>query len=109
LADSLRFEHESLIERNQIAVPAIQPIVSRTCASVDTGRRRRDNMFRLLNLWTLVVLAVITWTIWPKNGTAISAGKAAPDIAGENWINSKPLTIADLKARVVLVEFWTYG
>jgi len=107
--DSLRFEHESLIERNQITVPIIQLIVSRTRASVDTGRRCRDNMFRLLNLGTLVVLAVITWTMWPKNGTAISAGKSAPDVAGENWINSKPLTIADLRGRVVLVEFWTYG
>ena len=40
---------------------------------------------------------------------AIANGKAAPDVAGENWINSKPLTIGELKGRVVLVEFWTYG
>ena len=30
-------------------------------------------------------------------------------ISGGPWLNSKPLTISDLKGRVVLVEFWTYG
>jgi len=46
---------------------------------------------------------------WPKQGTAVTSGQPAPDIAGENWLNSKPLTIGDLKGRVVMVEFWTYG
>ena len=36
-------------------------------------------------------------------------GHPAPDIAGERWINSAPLTIGALQGRVVLVEFWTYG
>lgn len=40
---------------------------------------------------------------------AIPLGKAAPEIAGSSWINSTPLTINDLRGRVVLVEFWTYG
>jgi len=46
---------------------------------------------------------------WPGFGAAITSGTAAPDVAAESWVNSKPLTIADLKGRVVLVEFWTYG
>jgi len=66
-------------------------------------------MFRLATFWALIVLAVIAWTLWPRYGTAVSAGTAAPDIAGEQWINSMPLTIAGLRDRVVLVEFWTYG
>jgi len=74
------------------------------------GRReRRSEMFRLATFWALIVLAVAVWTLWPKHGTAISAGRSAPDVAGDNWINSKPLAMADLKGRVVLVEFWTYG
>ena len=36
-------------------------------------------------------------------------GAAAPDLAGGPWINSGPLTLAALRGRVVLVEFWTYG
>ncbi|HEV8724718.1 MAG TPA: hypothetical protein VGW77_29225 [Candidatus Binatia bacterium] len=66
-------------------------------------------MLRLATFWALIVLAVIVWTLWPRYGTAVTPGTAAPDIAGEHWINSMPLTIAGLRGRVVLVEFWTYG
>ncbi len=35
--------------------------------------------------------------------------KQAPDISGgTNWLNSEPLTINDLKGKVVLIDFWTY-
>ena len=40
---------------------------------------------------------------------AVRIGAPAPEIAGARWINSAPLTSADLRGRVVLVEFWTYG
>jgi cytochrome c biogenesis protein CcdA/thiol-disulfide isomerase/thioredoxin len=34
----------------------------------------------------------------------------APDFAGiDEWINSKPLTMASLRGKVVLVDFWTYS
>ncbi|HRH32868.1 MAG TPA: cytochrome c biogenesis protein DipZ [bacterium] len=34
----------------------------------------------------------------------------APDFIGINhWLNSEPLSIADLKGKVVLVDFWTYS
>ncbi len=36
-------------------------------------------------------------------------GKRAPEISNEVWINSSPLRIADLRGKVVLLEFWTYG
>jgi cytochrome c biogenesis protein CcdA/thiol-disulfide isomerase/thioredoxin len=33
----------------------------------------------------------------------------APDFTGiQGWINSKPLTMSQLKGKVVLVDFWTY-
>ena len=56
-----------------------------------------------------LALALSSWVVSPKAGAAITIGAAAPDVAGENWLNSKPLTIGALKGRVVLVEFWTYG
>ncbi|MDD2701188.1 MAG: cytochrome c biogenesis protein DipZ [Sideroxydans sp.] len=35
---------------------------------------------------------------------------AAPEFVGiDNWLNSKPLTMAGLKGKVVLVDFWTYS
>jgi cytochrome c biogenesis protein CcdA/thiol-disulfide isomerase/thioredoxin len=34
---------------------------------------------------------------------------AAPDFAGvTHWLNSKPLTMAGLRGKVVLIDFWTY-
>jgi len=41
---------------------------------------------------------------------AQAAGRAAPEFAGiTNWLNSEPLNLADLRGKVVLVDFWTYG
>jgi len=35
---------------------------------------------------------------------------AAPDFHGvQGWINSKPLTLAALRGKVVLIDFWTYS
>jgi hypothetical protein len=42
-------------------------------------------------------------------GQALRIGAPAPEVAGERWINSEPLTTSGLRGRVVLVEFWTYG
>jgi len=34
---------------------------------------------------------------------------AAPELAGiDHWINSAPLTLQQLRGKVVLVDFWTY-
>ncbi|GMO12681.1 thioredoxin family protein [Bradyrhizobium sp. TM233] len=42
--------------------------------------------------------------------TAAASQQTAPDFAGvTNWFNSKPLNMADLRGKVVLVDFWTYG
>ena len=33
----------------------------------------------------------------------------APDIMSSTWINSEPLKMEDLRGKVVMVEFWTFG
>jgi len=41
---------------------------------------------------------------------AAASQQTAPDFTGiNNWFNSKPLSLADLRGKVVLVDFWTYG
>jgi hypothetical protein len=72
------------------------------------GAYEKAYMLRQFPLYfiLIIVLAVVSG---PANARAFSPGKAAPDIAGGPWINSNPLTLAELKDRVVLVEFWTYG
>ncbi|MCL4498767.1 MAG: thioredoxin family protein [Chloroflexi bacterium] len=32
----------------------------------------------------------------------------APELSGGPWLNSEPLSIAELRGKVVLVDFWTY-
>ena len=34
---------------------------------------------------------------------------AAPELAAGDWINSAPLKLNELRGRVVLIEFWTFG
>ena len=62
---------------------------------------------RALALWVGILLA----TTGPSEaaGTLVAVGQAAPEITGGPWINSEPLSLAGLRGRVVLVEFWTYG
>jgi len=34
---------------------------------------------------------------------------AAPELAAGDWINTAPLKLHELRGRVVLIEFWTFG
>ena len=33
-------------------------------------------------------------------------GKPAPALAVTGWLNTKPLTLADLKGKIVVIDFW---
>jgi hypothetical protein len=59
-------------------------------------------------MW-VVALALLAAGVAPVRAQVLRVGQAAPEIAGGPWINSAPLTLQELRGRVVLVEFWTYG
>ncbi|MFK8052837.1 MAG: redoxin family protein [Woeseiaceae bacterium] len=45
-------------------------------------------------------------------GPPANAAKPAPEFtqqAAEDWLNSPPLTLASLKGKVVLIDFWTFA
>jgi len=53
-----------------------------------------------------VILLVLSFT-WVATNAGV--GMKAPDIANPTWLNSDPLRITDLRGKVVMVEFWTFG
>ena len=57
----------------------------------------------------LLLVAVLTATAVPAPGWSVRVGEQAPEITGDRWINSSPLSMAGLRGRVVLIEFWTFG
>jgi hypothetical protein len=63
------------------------------------------HLVRVLGLGATLAVFVL----WSTYGQAVMPDKPAPEISGAPWLNSRPLTRNDLKGRVVLVEFWTYG
>lgn len=71
-------------------------------------RRVRGRVHRIL-----LFLAAILCLVLAGIGCTRSAGvapRAAPEFVGTGaWFNSPPLTMAGLRGKVVLVEFWTYG
>jgi len=57
----------------------------------------------------LTALLAVGLATAPAGAQALRIGAPAPEVAGDRWINSGPLTTQGLRGRVVLVEFWTFG
>src|SRR5690349_21130371 len=70
--------------------------------------RRRNIMWKSIVLASTLCLSIAGCT---RGAQAEPSPPAhAPEFAGiERWFNSPPLRMADLKGKVVLVEFWTYS
>jgi hypothetical protein len=67
---------------------------------------------RVLALCAAVLLLAATGPLTgpgDAGGRQVRVGQAAPEITGGPWINSEALSMAALRGRVVMVEFWTYG
>lgn len=57
-----------------------------------------------------ISMMLIGTAFMPPSAAALGCGgKSAPEITGKTWLNSTPLSLAGLRDKVVLVEFWTLG
>jgi thiol-disulfide isomerase/thioredoxin len=55
------------------------------------------------------ISGLLSWLVSPQV-QARKIGDQMPEFVGiEAWLNSKPLTVAELKGKVVGVQFWTFG
>ncbi len=68
----------------------------------------------LLKAFTSLVATAVIAPAFAGDATAplrlAEAHSTAPDFVGiSRWFNSGPLSIGDLRGKVVLVDFWTYG
>jgi hypothetical protein len=77
----------------------------------DTGKERdmKNRVGRRGVLGVLLTAALLSVRATSAGSQAIRIGQPAPEVTGESWINSTPLTTESLRGRVVLVDFWTYG
>jgi hypothetical protein len=66
-------------------------------------------MTRSLLIGALLCAGLVAGVAQRPFSQAHLTGGPAPEIAGGAWLNGPPLTIAGLRGRVVLVEFWTLG
>jgi hypothetical protein len=58
----------------------------------------------------VVAVATLIAVVYSRAGQPIvEPATTAPEIRGSVWINGETTSLAALRGRVVLVEFWTYG
>lgn len=66
---------------------------------------------RFLGIASLALLAlVICISARAARAEMLTEPYKAPEFVGvSNWLNSDPLTLAELRGKVVLIDFWTYS
>ncbi|WOD16550.1 thioredoxin family protein [Paraburkholderia kirstenboschensis] len=67
----------------------------------------------IATIGSFIALALLV-SLLATRGSALTAAErntpAAPQITGiDTWLNSPPLTLPQLRGKVVLVDFWTYS
>ena len=67
-------------------------------------------MKRLMTGGILVAAAALFWLATGRGQQPAEMKIPAPELAGADaWINSKPLQLKDLRGKVVVLHFWTFG
>ncbi len=69
--------------------------------------------WRILALAGVITGGVSLLMVMARGEQPVAMSIAAPEFElgdkADDWINSKPLKLKDLRGRVVVVHFWTFG
>jgi len=80
-----------------------------TTASPDSPHRAR--FFIWFTAATFLVLGSVVLFVYiaiaRSTGSVAPLSGPAPDVVSDTWLNATPVKIAELRGKVVLVEFWT--
>ena len=95
------------LSKEAIAVLSLRLSDSDQCHDTDNldPKERLTMIQRVMTIIGVLLLSISApWAIAQGD-----VGIKAPDIMNEMWLNSLPLKLMDLKGKVVMVEFWTFG
>ena len=59
-------------------------------------------------LWSLAIIGLVGGVLY-FSPISFAKSTPAPEITSPTWINSQPLKMEELRGKVVMVEFWTFG
>jgi cytochrome c biogenesis protein CcdA/thiol-disulfide isomerase/thioredoxin len=89
---------------------ALAPGWTNTLQSIEQLTAVKTQLNDLTGHATSTPAPVVAGGVSATAGGPTAAGPLAPDFTGiDHWINSQPLTLAALRGKVVLVDFWTYS
>lgn len=74
--------------------------------------RTRKILLTILAVCLIILLAKSFFyfnTVRSVTAQELTSVPEFTDLKSESWLNSKPLPLASLKGRVVLLFFWTFG
>lgn len=79
--------------------------------AADPTRRARSTLMRTKAAITLTAYLLLAGPVVAIDGRPTTVDRPAPEFThagAEAWLNSPPLTLAALRGRVVLIDFWTF-
>ncbi len=86
-------------------------------------QKSKINWSSIIVLWIVLLLVAVIWFFTKSYQSeteeyvagevveySISSPRQAPELTGiQQWLNSNPLTLEELKGKVVVLDFWTYS
>ena len=57
----------------------------------------------------VIALLAVFWTFYQAGASGLGPGAPAPELKGGPWLGGEPLTLEELRGKVVLLDMWTFA